>query len=169
MSSPSLQAAFERLLGRAATADEVKRLVECKRELGISDDDALWIFVLYNESFFQRMSASFASAQKALDHHMQGKLQEYRTKILQDISAAGAKAIRESVAQNVRSVNLRWLAICSCIFLVVAGASVYGGRELGLRETEKAKIDAAWRDGYGFCCYERMKSCAEQQKGSAPR
>lgn len=38
--------AFETLLGRSATTEEETRILQLQKELGIKDDDALWVIIL---------------------------------------------------------------------------------------------------------------------------
>jgi hypothetical protein len=49
--STSLSAAFERLVGKEATEEEVRRLYDVKEALGIDDNDALWVVLVALEHY----------------------------------------------------------------------------------------------------------------------
>ena len=129
-----LLSSFERLLGRAATERERDQLRRVQAELGLRENDALWL-VIFALQYYEGLYRQFP---KAIAAEAQRVLSETRVTAEASIRAGAelakadlAKAIATTARDVARDVAKRqmvqWLVVGMLVGAGLLGAGVYIG------------------------------------------
>jgi hypothetical protein len=98
----ALSSSFERLLGRKATEEQVRRLYEVKEALGLGDNDALWVVLLaleHYDSLYREYPARLADeTRKALGDVQKG---------FAEAAAVEAKRAHRKLSEVVAATSIK--------------------------------------------------------------
>lgn len=123
--SPSVETAFEKLLGRQPSAEEREQLFRVKGALRLKDDDALWMILIVLQSYdamYRRVPARIeAAAEQMLATHRNLMSQQAQVEVKRAMGAL-AQAVGETSAkvavQAARSSRfIAWGWILSAVVL----------------------------------------------------
>ena len=131
--------AFEKLLGRAATASEREELRRVQSALGLKDNDALWLVLFalqYYEGLYRQFPKAIAAeAQRVLSETRataEATIRAGAESAKADLAKAIAIAARE-VAQDVaRRQMVQWLIVGMLLGAGLLGAGIYIGAHSGI-------------------------------------
>ena len=126
---------FERMLGRAATERERDQLRRVQTELGLRENDALWL-VIFALQYYEGLYRQFP---KAISSEAQRILSETRETAEATIRAGAesakadlAKAIATTARDVARRQMVQWLVVGMLVGAGLLGVGVYIGAHSGI-------------------------------------
>ena len=129
---------FERLLGRTATESEREQLRRVQAELGLRENDALWLVIFalqYYEGLYRQFpKAIVAEAQRVLSETRataEATIRAGAESAKADLAKAIATAARDVTRDVARRQMLQWLIVGMLSGAGLLGAGVYIGAHAG--------------------------------------
>jgi hypothetical protein len=129
---------FERLLGRAATESEREQLRRVQAELGLRENDALWLVIFalqYYEGLYRQFPKAIAAeAQRVLLETRaaaEATIRAGAESAKADLAKAIATAARDVARDVARRQMMQWLVAGMLSGAGLLGAGVYIGAHVG--------------------------------------
>ena len=130
---------FERMLGRAATERERDQLRRVQAELGLQENDALWLVIFalqYYEGLYRQFPKAFAAEAQRVLSEMRATAEATIRAGAESAKADLAKAIATTARDVARDVERRqmiqWLAVGMLLGAGLLGVGVYIGARAGI-------------------------------------
>lgn len=134
----SVDKAFEKLIGRQATPQEVERLHRVRDALGLRDNDALWLILIALESYdglYRRYPEVIATQLRSAMEEQRGcaaAMVEQETKhALSRLADAVARGSEEVAARAVQAQRLHALSMAALTLFAFGGLCTVLGYVLG--------------------------------------
>jgi hypothetical protein len=129
---------FERLLGRAATESEREQLRRVQAELGLRENDALWLVIFalqYYEGLYRQFPKAIAAeAQRVLLETRaaaEATIRAGAESAKADLAKAIATAARDVARDVARRQMMQWLVAGMLSGAGLLGAGIYIGAHVG--------------------------------------
>ena len=129
---------FERLLGRAATERERDQLRRVQAELGLRDNDALWLVIFalqYYEGLYRQFPKAIAAeAQRVLSETRataEATIRAGAESAKADLAKAIATTARDVAHDVARRQMVQWLVLGMLVGAGLLGVGVYIGAHSG--------------------------------------
>jgi hypothetical protein len=129
---------FERLIGRAATESEREQLRRVQAELGLRENDALWLVIFalqYYEGLYRQFPKAIAAeAQRVLLETRaaaEATIRAGAESAKADLAKAIATAARDVARDVARRQMMQWLVAGMLSGAGLLGAGVYIGAHVG--------------------------------------
>jgi hypothetical protein len=130
---------FERLLGRAATESEREQLRRVQAELGLRENDALWLVIFalqYYESLYRQFPKAIAAeAQRVLLETRgvaEATIRAGAESAKADLAKAIAIAARDVARDVARRQMMQWLIVGMLVGASLFSAGAYVGARCGI-------------------------------------
>jgi len=130
---------FERMLGRAATERERDQLRRVQAELGLQENDALWLVIFalqYYEGLYRQFPKAFAAeAQRVLSETRataEATIRAGAESAKADLAKAIATTARDVARDVERRQMIQWLAVGMLLGAGLLGVGVYIGARAGI-------------------------------------
>jgi len=130
---------FERLLGRMATERERDQLRRVQAELGLKENDALWLVIFalqYYEGLYRQFPKAIAAeAQRVLSETRvtaEATIRAGAESAKADLARAIAITAREVARDVARRQMIQWLVVGMLLGAGLLGAGIYIGAHTGI-------------------------------------
>jgi len=130
---------FERMLGRAATERERDQLRRVQVELGLRENDALWLVIFalqYYEGLYRQFPKAIAAeAQRVLSETRataEATIRAGAESAKADLVKAIATTARDVARDAARRQMIQWLVVGMLLGAGLLGAGVYIGAHTGI-------------------------------------
>jgi hypothetical protein len=130
---------FERMLGRAATERERDQLRRVQAELGLKENDALWLVIFalqYYEGLYRQFPKAIAAeAQRVLLETRvaaEATIRAGAESAKADLAKAIATAARDVARDVARRQMMQWLIVGMLVGACLFSAGAYVGAHAGL-------------------------------------
>jgi hypothetical protein len=130
---------FERLLGRAATESEREQLRRVQAELGLRENDALWLVIFalqYYEGLYRQFPKAIAAeAQRVLLETRvaaEATIRAGAESAKADLAKAIATAARDVARDVARRQMIQWLILGMLVGASLLSAGAYVGARCGI-------------------------------------
>lgn len=130
---------FERLLGRAATERERDQLRRVQAELGLRENDALWLVIFalqYYEGLYRQFPKAIATeAQRILSETRvtaEATIRAGAESAKADLAKAIASTARDVARDVARRQMIQWLVVGMLVGAGLLGVGVYIGTHSGI-------------------------------------
>ena len=130
---------FERMLGRAATERERDQLRRVQAELGLRENDALWLVIFalqYYEGLYRQFPKAIAAeAQRVLSETRvtaEATIRAGAESAKADIAKAIATTARDAARDVARRQMTQWLVVGMLVGAGLLGAGIYIGTHSGI-------------------------------------
>ena len=130
---------FERLLGRMATERERDQLRRVQAELGLKENDALWLVIFalqYYEGLYRQFPKAIAAeAQRVLSETRvtaEATIRAGAESAKADIAKAIATTARDVARDVARRQMTQWLVVGMLVGAGLLGAGIYIGTHSGI-------------------------------------
>jgi hypothetical protein len=130
---------FERLLGRAATERERDQLRRVQAELGLKENDALWLVIFalqYYEGLYRQFPKAIAAeAQRVLSETRSAAEETIRAgaeSAKADLAKAIATTARDVARDVARRQMIQWLIMGMLVGAGLLSAGIYIGAHTGI-------------------------------------
>ncbi|HEY8162812.1 MAG TPA: hypothetical protein VIF34_11165 [Methylocystis sp.] len=130
---------FERLLGRAATEREREQLRRVQAELGLRENDALWLVIFalqYYEGLYRQFPKAIAvEAQRVLSETRvaaEATIRAGAESAKADLAKAIATSARDVARDVARRQMMQWLIVGMLVGACLFSAGAYVGARWGI-------------------------------------